>query len=171
MKSILKKVLTGIVLVNTYLNIHAQAFNATYFYDAYGNRNVASVIYLISSSLKSANISLDTLVKSNNINAIDTTGLPKNGWNKGISDPANNFTATVYPNPVHSFLIIELSNTGNLNTNNNSIKVWNMQGSEVFNLTNPTTTNNVDLSKLPYGSYILKISINSTVKNYKIIKN
>lgn len=165
MKLTIQKVLISIVLVLTYININAQAFRASYEYDANGNRTKAYVVYL-TSSLKSATVSLDSLkVKA------DTSGLPKDGWSKGFSDPSNNFTATVYPNPAHGLLIVELSNTGSLNTNNNCIKVWNMQGSEVFHLINPTSTNNVDLSKLPYGSYILKISINGSVKDYKIIKN
>jgi len=172
MKPILKRLLTSIVLVNTYLIIHGQAFNATYTYDPNGNRITANVIYLTSAtSLKSAVISLDTLIKLNSINAADTTGLPKDGWNKGITNPSDNFTATVYPNPVHGLLIIELKNNENLSTGNNNIRVWNMQGSQVINIANLSSTNNVDFTKLPYGSYILKITVNGSTKDYKIIKN
>jgi hypothetical protein len=165
MKISIIKIGLGLILLFLNLIAPAQAFKATYTYDANGNRLTANVIYM-TSSLKSTLLSLDSL----NIKG-DTIGLPKDGWDKGLTDLSDNFVATVYPNPVHGLLIIELTNMSSLNTNNNSIRIWNMQGNEVFNLTNPTSTNKFDLSDLVNGTYVLRIFINGATKEYKVIKN
>lgn len=166
----MKNLSTCIILLFFCFSSMAQAFKATYEYDANGNRTKAYVIYL-QTSLKSAKVPIDSLIAGQQIQVEDTVGLPKDGWDKGFTDNSSEFTASIYPNPTHGILIIELLSAENTNTTANSLSVWNMRGIEVFRLIKPNAFNRVDFSNMPVGIYVVKISINGTIKQYKVVKN
>lgn len=144
------------------LSSKSQTFKASYEYDENGNRTKVTIVYL---KLKSATVKTDSLHLS-----ADSTKIPKNGWEESFPDYSGDFTAVVYPNPVHSLLLLELSNYDPQGKSSNSIKVWNMQGVEVYHVENPDPSTQINFSGFKNGTYILKVSVNNTVKTYKVIK-
>ncbi len=70
----------------------------------------------------------------------------------------------VYPNPTNGMLLIDAKD------NMQHISVINLAGQEVKNFDNNGLKAQLDISDLPPGSYILKISTNSKTANYQILK-
>jgi len=66
---------------------------------------------------------------------------------------ALNSDLTVYPNPTNGMLMIN----GIENINPNKIIIYNLLGEIVFNKTINSTTNQIDLSNLNNGNYILQV--------------
>jgi Secretion system C-terminal sorting domain len=171
MKLIIQKVTIGIVLVFTYFIAQAQAFNAIYSYDANGNRLTANVIYL-QSSLKSAKIPIDQIVKDSSILA-DSANIPKQGWDKPNIESINGLNIKLYPNPTHGTLLVEISGTYKIQASSagNKIDVFDMNGRQILHLSPVNTFNTINLSTKPNETYLLKISVMGQVKEYKIIKD
>ena len=173
MKKLLQKTLTIIgLLFIYYCNISAQAFSATYTYDLTGNRIKETVIYMSTNIDQSLIIHLDTLIKNDTLSQ-DTTKFPQEGWVKGPVDSSSNMTITIYPNPTHGILLVEISGVDpdKLSSGSTVIKIWDMQRREINNLKPLGSYNSVDLSLLSNGTYIIGISVNGSNKNYKVIKN
>lgn len=70
----------------------------------------------------------------------------------------------VFPNPTNGLIQI------NANENIQQISVTNIAGQEVIKFNNNALTAQLDLSDLPKGHYILKITTDKTVASYRIIK-
>ncbi|APY11733.1 hypothetical protein BWZ22_11010 [Seonamhaeicola sp. S2-3] len=69
----------------------------------------------------------------------------------------------VYPNPVNNVLNIETS------VNYFNYQLYNLHGQKIIEANNQTS-NSIDVSKLPSGVYILKMTNNNKSQNFKIIK-
>ena len=149
----------------------AQAFSANYLYDPNGNRYQASITYL-STSIQSAVIPLDSVIKKDTL-AQNTPVLPKDGWVNGPTDSLLSMTISIYPNPAHGILLVEISNvlTDILNKSDNTLRVWNIQGKEILLIQPVNYYNTVDMSAMPDGVYVIGVSINGNTKNYKVIKD
>ena len=79
----------------------------------------------------------------------------------------NSFTnnsLSVYPNPVKNILNI------NYTENITKIQVVNMLGQEVISKLVNNTQNQIDMSQLVQGTYLVKITSNDLVKTMKVIK-
>lgn len=76
----------------------------------------------------------------------------------------NNNAFTVYPNPVKNILNI------NYTENITKIQIVNMLGQEIITKTVNTTQNQVDMTGLVQGTYLVKITSNEMVKTIKVIK-
>lgn len=159
----MKLIITTILLLSCALS-QAQSFQAQYVYDANGNRTKATIVYL---SLKSEPSDLNQILPDGS----DTSNLPRKGWAPGVNDSLNQYKVTIYPNPTHGNLLVQINGAMEQLTNNsNFIKIWNMQGQLQIDV-NPLTTNNlIDLSQYAAGSYILKVYLNGQVKDFKIVK-
>ncbi len=172
MKNILQKAVTGIcLLIMFYYNISAQGFSATYVNDLNGNRVTETVIYL-KTNIQSLAIPLDSVINK------DTTiqkniKLPQDGWLNGPVDSSSNMIISLYPNPTHGIVLVEISGIGadKLSNNNNLISVRDIRGNELETIKPLNNYNTVNLSTLADGVYIIGISINGNIKNYKVIKN
>ncbi len=70
----------------------------------------------------------------------------------------------VYPNPTNGMIQV------NAKENISEISITNIAGQEVMKVENNALNTQLDLSSLPAGHYILKITTNKTVGTYKIIK-
>jgi Leucine-rich repeat (LRR) protein len=79
-----------------------------------------------------------------------------------IGDNALELDVTIYPNPTDNYLFIE----GNKNPI--SISIYNLLGAEVIT---KSTTNKINVSELPKGIYIIKISDGIGQTDRKFIKN
>jgi len=76
---------------------------------------------------------------------------------------------TIYPNPVTTTLFIKQ----NVIENNASVLVLNMYGFVVINagtFTQPFSTKEIDLSTLPTGIYIVRITSDIDIRTYNILK-
>jgi hypothetical protein len=79
----------------------------------------------------------------------------------------NTFLSTdfsIYPNPVKDNLNISYNDTIS------NVEVVNLLGQKVINLINNSTQAQVDMSNLPYGVYMVKVTSNNKVKTIKVIK-
>ena len=183
----MKKRIILYILLASGIAAHSQAFNATYGYDANGNRISASVIWL------------QTSLKSNVLDSADIQALASlndsihnKGYSKPNIDSLSSIRITVYPNPTHGMLLVQLDETiethshasalnGNEINNNEthnyvslqtaSISVYSSTGQQVFNLSPLARTNTINLQLQPAGTYILTIQLGSLSKTYTIIKN
>lgn len=82
----------------------------------------------------------------------------------GIDD-FNTIDFKYYPNPVSNTLNLVASETIN------SVEIYNLLGQRVFSKKLDTMQEQLDFSQLPKGTYILKATIGSLMKNVKIVKN
>ena len=174
MKKLLQKTLTLLFLLFIYYcNISAQAFNASYYYDANGNRYLATITYLTTNVNLSLLVPLDTVINKKDTLIENTSKLPNDGWINGSIDSSLNMTIRIYPNPVHGILLVEISNVSNdqLNNANNVLRVCNIKGEEILTVQPLNYYNSVDMSAMPDGLYVINILINGNTKNYKVIKN
>lgn len=131
--------------------IKAQTNKATYLYDNNGNRTKATVIDMSQSQ---------------------SSPSPKVEEKLDINDK-NSLNITVLPNPTHGELIIELNGATieQLNTPNNVIRVWDMQGRLLFTSEPLRNSNLIDISNYDNGIYIVQLFFNGKSKSYKVVKN
>jgi hypothetical protein len=163
--------LTSMLLISFKSNAQAFKTYSQYGYDANGNRTSTSIIYL-ATNLKSDTITLEQMASEDDIFKTDTSNLPEKGWQPGIYDNLGNLNIILYPNPTHGIIIIGISGiTETLSTvPGNYIRIWDIQGRLVLTKNIPVKNNTIDLSQAKNGTYLLKISLGSQVKDYKIIK-
>ncbi len=149
----------------------SQDFQANYTYDLNGNRIFATVVYLTTTQM-SDSLSLNQVFPGNEIVKPDTSGLPQIGWQPGTKESLGSLEIIIYPNPTHGKIIIEITGATDqqLVMSGNSIIIWDIQGRQTICSANLTNTNVVDLSQKANGTYLVKVSINGQVKEYKIIK-
>lgn len=81
----------------------------------------------------------------------------------GLNEQLNNHLA-VYPNPFNNFINIQLEKQEPA-----KVSIFNMIGQQVFNQ-KLNNTNQLDLSHLPKGVYVLKVDTDSTSKSIRLIK-
>lgn len=148
MGSLIKPVVLAVMLL-AYAAVSAQTFQASYRYDANGNRERAVVIYL--SELKS-------------------TSTPKVEDEINLEKQA--VQVSIYPNPTRGDLRVDITGaTPELFDNiGNAIKVWDMQGRLLLSLSPVVTSNEVDLSTQRNGTYIMQLFFGGKVTDYKIVK-
>lgn len=79
---------------------------------------------------------------------------------------SNNNEIKIFPNPVQNILIIQFQN----DKPSTSLKIMNIEGKTIISELLNKQTNQVDVSKLPAGVYILNIQNNSTSSTTKFIK-
>jgi hypothetical protein len=71
---------------------------------------------------------------------------------------------TFYPNPVKDLLNLSYSQTIK------SVEVFNFLGQRVYEYTINSNSAQIDMSKLPTGSYLLKVAADDQLKTIKIVK-
>jgi hypothetical protein len=81
----------------------------------------------------------------------------------GISGPEK-MKLTYYPNPVQDVLVIE--NTSDIDF----VTISNMVGQTVYNAKSAGTQLRADLSGFAAGTYIVNVTSNGLVKNFKVVK-
>lgn len=140
--------LMGMLLAGT---ANAQTFNATYTYDANGNRVTAAIVYL-SQAKSSASSKVEEEL---------------------AIDPLTNLTVSIFPNPTQGDLRIDFAGVDQelILDPSNAIKVWDMQGRILLTVSPLEASNSVNLSDFRNGTYILQLFFKGKVTDYKIIKN
>jgi len=75
----------------------------------------------------------------------------------------------LYPNPTHGIVYIEIPNYENFN--NVNIYIYDLTGKLILNRNVENSITEIDFSKYPNGTYILKLNKNGIMSEWKIIKN
>jgi hypothetical protein len=158
------KLTISLILFFCVLSLNAQSFKATYTYDANGNRETATVIYL---SLKSAKI--DSVEQDSA--KMDMKMTLKN--EQQLDSISNNFSVRIFPNPTQNDILVEINgvNPSDFTNLGNSIKLLSLNGQLMLDIKPVTSYNTIDLSQFNKGAYLLLLYINGKAKSYKIIKN
>jgi len=168
----MKKIILSFIVLALGIAAHSQAFNASYTYDANGNRLTATIVWL-QTSLKSDLLSASEVLSSQTIAKNDTTIIPQQGYTKPSIDSLSGTKITVYPNPTHGVLLIQFSgiSESELSSIGNMIIVYNINGQKVLQQSPLEQLNNINLQSLSNGNYVMTIQIGTQVKTYTIIKN
>jgi len=151
------------------ISAHSQAFKANYTYDANGNRTMATIIWL-QATLKSDLLTADEVLTTKTAAISDTNTVPKQGYTRPNIDSLAGTNITIYPNPTHGVLLVQLTGIDEAVLKAGSIIVYGIGGQKVLQLLPLTTLNNVNLSSQPFGSYILTIQLGTQTKTYTVIK-
>lgn len=140
--------LMGMLLAGT---ANAQTFNASYTYDANGNRVTATIVYL-SQAKSSASSKVEEEI---------------------TIDPLTTLTVSIFPNPTQGDLRIDFAGVDQelILDPSNAIKVWDMQGRILLTVSPVEASNRVNLSDFRNGTYIMQLFFKGKVTDYKIIKN
>lgn len=181
----MKKVTTLLFITYLTLNSFGQAIKTPteYTYDANGNRTKATIIYLVK-TMSALVTEFDTLttesVKSKEPSilptevweGLDTAQTPKHGWDPKYVERLTGYSLILYPNPNHGQVIVEFNNSLNeqISYSESKIEIFDLQGKSVLKMTKLQKYNNIDLSALPNGTFILRVYALSQTKEYKIIK-
>ena len=146
-----------IILISflTLVSIKSFAQNVKFTYDAAGNR-VERIIVL------PPNTPANTPPDSTEFNNKDTKEEEK------FTDEIAEKQISIYPNPTLGNLAVEITNY-DLSVNG-SIRVFNMGGQLIQNLTTLTERNEVDITNQAAGTYIMVIVIGTEKSEWKIIK-
>lgn len=97
-------------------------------------------------------------------------GVTRPGWvadvtceSLGVENPTfENFT--YYPNPVENNLVLRVANEIQ------NVKIYNLLGQEVMNVTPKAATPTIDMGGLQTGTYLMKVSIDGNENTYRILK-
>lgn len=171
MKSLFKHIAVGLFFLQLPLLAKSQSFNASYDYDANGNRKKVIVTYLIT-SLKSDTISLDQIVTDNGITEKYKDSIPPKGWAIGPDDEQGSNTLSLYPNPTCGIVLLKVTNAKNdiQQKEGNYYTLWDINGRLLKSKRPLGTLNSIDLSTQPKGIYLIRVSINGQNHVYRIVK-
>jgi hypothetical protein len=150
----MKKLVIVLIITGSFLPriCHSQTIDFTYGYDASGNRTSRTFVYK-----RSAKISKDTL----SYNSIEKKK------NSEIKEMLGTSAITVYPNPTKGLLTVNIPLTEN---DVARVTLYDIQGKSIMDYKNPGTSTDIDLTGLPSGFYLLRISLNNKPLTWKIIK-
>ena len=87
---------------------------------------------------------------------------------KTFEEKLSENTIIIYPNPTEGLLKIEIK--GWEQSENQSISVYNSNGGLINNTIITSSITEIDLSECANGIYILTITYNNDISNWKIIK-
>ena len=169
----MKRLIIFILILTISITVYSQAFKAVYSYDANGNRVEASVDWL-NSTLKSDLLSVDSLLPATVITKVDTNKIPRQGYLQPNHDSLARTKFTIYPNPTHGILLIQIDNFDEMAKNElhqQSITVYGTTGSKIIQLSPLLSLNSINLQAYSSGIYILVIQLGSMSKSYTIVKN
>ncbi|WP_181368954.1 T9SS type A sorting domain-containing protein [Flavobacterium pallidum] len=93
--------------------------------------------------------------------AVTTVAIPL-----GIDDNEKTFGFALYPNPVKDILTF----SSKVNTNIDSIEIYNMLGQQVVKAIPPAGDYSIDVAKLTAGNYIVKTATGGAVSTIRFIK-
>ena len=153
MQTILRYTIIGFIISITYISSLIAQTPIYYHYDGAGNRDLRSITL---SSTKSAKVdSSESILTPKKLDFIqDSLGEKK---------------IFIYPNPTQGQLRVDIE--GYAFGNNSMIYIYNLAGAQMLRKSPVTSSNLLDLSGYPNGTYILCVIIGDKKTEWKIIKN
>ncbi|MFC2137321.1 T9SS type A sorting domain-containing protein [Bacteroidota bacterium] len=153
MYKIIIKSIICIILLLPGIMLAQQGIGFTY--DASGNRVLREVITLPNK---------DAVVANNEIYNTDN----KNNQEEKFQSSLDDFTIQIFPNPTKGHLKVEISESDN--NVQGVIGIYTLNGTELLMNPNITESVSLDLSNYPSGSYIMKVVINNSSKEWIVVK-
>jgi len=139
--------LTLAFLLGLSLSLSAQS-HISFSYDNNGNRTSRTLIVIV---LKSGQLTFP----------VDPAKLEEQQEvNQGI---------TIYPNPATTMMMIKIDGYNDILPK--CITIYNLSGIILYKFENPGTENEIDLTAIEDGIYLMRISIGPESFSYKIIKS
>lgn len=123
---------------------------------------------LIPITIKSQTITYSYDACGNRINREIILSRSINTSEKTFEEKLSENTIIIYPNPTEGLLKIEIK--GWEQSENQSISVYNSNGGLINNTIITSSITEIDLSECANGIYILTITYNNDISNWKIIK-
>ena len=153
MQTIIRQFIIGLILTTLQLgNLSAQT-PVYYGYDSNGNRKVRSITL---SETKSAKADTSNNKQANSLKP------------ETFSDNLGDIKIVIYPNPTQGQLKIDLE--GYEENGNSGLYLYNLSGSLVTSKSPVKSSNELNLSGYPIGTYILKIVVGDKKIEWRIIK-
>lgn len=145
----IKRIFIALLLIIMSSSAIAQKFNATYTYDATGNRITATIIFLSSKDAETKSVKDITI-------------------NEELSISLN-----IYPNPTKGVVLLEIVNATSeqLNNEGNFIKIWDIQGKQIIDISRVEISNTIDLSIFSNGIYLINLQLAGKPNYLKVIKD
>jgi hypothetical protein len=138
--------------------IQAQTFKYTYQYDACGNR-----IKQLDAIEMAEGIMQPESGKEGNLKEAGAVDEEK------YLESVDGINVLLFPNPTSTILNIQLENFDP--ETSGSVKIVNLDGRVVYTIEEIGGNNQLDVSTLPNGTYILQLQINAKLKTWKLIKH
>jgi hypothetical protein len=129
----------------------------SYGYDLSGNRYLRKIV-----QLKSA------IIDTSQSPQVENSQSSSKETNEKFGEELGKFKIEIYPNPTRGELRVEI--TGFDPSVESSLRVYNLSGAQVAIQKPLSTTNVIDFSHWPSGTYIVKIELGSKVSEWKIMK-
>jgi hypothetical protein len=145
-----KLIITSVWLIIG-LTLYSQEPAIEYTYDAAGNRETRTVIYL-----------------SEKIDDKKTSEIDDQSDMLSFSDKIGEHSISIFPNPTKNDLKIEI--TGIESSSDSRLEVYSSSGKRIYKDEKLKSKNTVDFSGRPAGTYLLKILIDGKSCTWKIIK-
>lgn len=133
-----------------------------YYYDNAGNRTLREIIYLYGSP-SSGYTKGGSGTKKKSYDDYDTTE-----YEQPIARKTNDFELNIYPNPTKGMLKIDVA--GENEIQNALVEIYTVNGKKIYSIKNVQQNYQVDLSSQANGVYIMRIELNNSQYEWKIIK-
>ena len=75
---------------------------------------------------------------------------------------------TIYPNPTEGNFSVEIGQTETIEKS--SISIYSMTGVTIYQVEDPDSVTEIDITTSPDGIYILRIMVNDEISTWRIIK-
>jgi len=155
-----------IFLAAALLSVQAAAqVNIGYTYDVAGNR-IAKYVTTPMAAPEQVEPAFPEYVQAENEKTVN--GETENGERINAQTDNVGTEISVYPNPTIDGVTVRTSATDETTTT--EIALYNTNGNRLVSRKSKTELTQIDMSKLPAGAYIMKISGNGKTVEWKIIK-
>lgn len=148
---ILQFIIPGFILISSFIGVSAQTESLKYTYDASGNRTEKALY-------------IDSVKKSEK--ASDESS--HNEEEEVIEEILDETKISLFPNPTEGSLQVNLENIPE--DQQSIISVFDMNGKAILKKTHLSSTNLIDLTHQPSGTYIMIITIGDNTTRWKVMK-
>lgn len=104
------------------------------------------------------------------LRAINLRGAELDSTGKAIPmlHDLNTRRITIYPNPTEGNFSVEIGQTETIEKS--SISIYSMTGVTIYQVEDPDSVTEIDITTSPDGIYILRIMVNDEISTWRIIK-
>lgn len=169
-----KRIMLQSLLIFHMLNLFSQTI--TYTYDPIGNGNrlgrTLTAAKLVSNIVEFPIVDQKSLSTLENIYSSDSsvnTDVADESASEKVFTNENDIATLVYPNPTKGLIKIEVSNMPL--SSKSEMRLYDLSGNEKLVKRAFENNSEIDLSQLRDGIYILRIKINESIFDWKVMKS